>query len=165
VYIKSNGEAQKFSVFEFENNSESRVANDFSTWLEESCANARRSYGKEKWEEILQGPRPFDSREKGIVEARSKIAWRDLGIDRQGFHIIEIANRGNRTLPAITLGVRSKDSQLNGAIRLAIRNVNPGQTLVIHADCYKGLVAPEDIEIYSLPDPQPEDREYYWEFG
>ncbi len=24
---------------------------------------------------------------------------------------------------------------------------------------------PEELEAFSLPDPQPEDRDYYWEFG
>jgi hypothetical protein len=27
------------------------------------------------------------------------------------------------------------------------------------------LISPQEIEIFGLPDPKPEDRDYYWEFG
>jgi len=88
-----------------------------------------------------------------------------LGIDQEGYHIFEITNAGRLPLPVLTVGARSKDGRLNGAIRLNIAHVPPGKTEVVHANCYKDLVPSGEIEIFDLPDPKPEDREYYWEFG
>jgi hypothetical protein len=62
-------------------------------------------------------------------------------------------------------GARSKDGRLNGAVELKVSHVRPGQTAVLRADCHKDLVRPEESERFSLPDPQPKDREYYAEFG
>lgn len=65
----------------------------------------------------------------------------------------------------LTVGARSKDGRLNGAIRLKIGHVGPGQTAVLHVDCYKDFRPPQEIETFALSDPGPEDREYYSEFG
>ena len=67
-------------------------------------------------------------------------------------------------LPALTIGVRSKDQELNGLIRLNVSRVGPGQVSVLNVGCYKKLVPPEEIEVFAVPDPQPEDRNYYYEF-
>ena len=92
-----------------------------------------------------------------MIEARRRIQCRVLGIDAEGNHILEIINAGRRSLPALTMGLRSKDGQLNGAIRLNIKHIGPGQTAVLHADCYKNLVSPLEVEVFALPDPKPED--------
>lgn len=42
--------------------------------------------------------------------------------------------------------------------------IGPGETRVVEPGCYKEFVAPEDTEVFDLPDPGPEDREQYWEF-
>jgi len=93
--------------------------------------------------------------------ARQEIRWQVLGVDQEGDHIFEITNASNRTLPVFTLGVRSKDGRLNGARVLDIACVHPGETATLHVDCYKGLVSPNEIEIFDLPNPGPEERQYF----
>lgn len=165
VYLKRPSNSGLFPVFEFESDLEEEAAPSFDDWLSASCAIARNKYGKAKWAEILRGPKPFNGEERGIVEARRLMRWRVLGIDADGNHVFEVSNDGRRTLSALTVGVRSKDGRLNGAIRLDVRKLNPGQTALLHANCYTDLVAAQDVEVFPLPDPKPEDRDYYWEFN
>lgn len=165
VYMKRGAGSAEGAVFESEADTEEKVADRFEEWLMGACAHARSQYGREKWEEILRGPEPFTPEEQEVIEARRHIHWRVLGIDTDGNHIFEVTNGGGRTLPVLTVGVRSRNGRLNGAIRLKIGHVGPGQTAVLHADCYKDLMPPDEIELFSLPDPQPEDRDQYWEFG
>ena len=68
-------------------------------------------------------------------------------------------------LDYLTLGVRSSDRHLNGALRLHIAGVNPNSSEILTIDCYKGLVEPQMIELFELPEPRPEDREFYWELS
>jgi|SRR5882724_5622651 len=165
VYVKLESNSTELPVFEFESGSEEKVADDFEEWLRESCAHARNTYGKEKWAEIVRGPEPFTVEEQEVIEARRAIQWRVLGIEAGGNHIFEVTNASGRALPMLTVGVRSKDRRLNGAVLLKIGHIGPGQTGIVHADCYKDLVSPHEIEAFALPDPQPEDREQYAELG
>ena len=139
------------------------MAENFEEWLAASCARARKTYGKEKWAEILRGPEPFTPDEFEVIKTRQRIRWRVLGIDTDGNHIFEITNASNRTLPVLTVGLRSRDRHLNGAVRLKIGHIGPTQTGVLHVDCYKDLVSPHEIEAFALPDPRPEDRERFEE--
>jgi hypothetical protein len=164
VFVKPSADVSKFSILEVELGKKKKVADDFAEWLSESCAEARADYGREKWGEILRGPAPFSVEEEQIVETRRRIRWRITGIDSSGDHIFEITNSGSRALPFLTLGVRSKDRHLNGAIRLRIGAIGPGETAVVRADCYKDLVSPQEVEVFSLPEPRPEDRDFYGEF-
>jgi len=163
VYVKPESGAAELPIFEFEEDSEERVANGFEEWLRASCARARKTYGKKKWAEVLRGPAPFTSEEEKILEVRRLMRWRVLGIDRNGDHIFEVTNGGHRPLNALTVGVRSRDRRLNGAVRLNTAHIEPGKTDVMRRDCYKKFVRPEEIETFSLPDPKPEDRDDYWE--
>jgi hypothetical protein len=165
VYVKPQSDSIGFPVFELGSDFERKVADDFEAWLTESCANARRTYGRRKWAEIINGPAPFTAEEQSISMARRAIQWRVLGVDAIGNHIFEVSNESGRTLPVLTVGIRSKDRRLNGAVLLKVRHIGPGQTGIVHASCYKGLVSPGEIEAYALPEPQPEDREQYAEFG
>ncbi len=164
VYVKPPSGSFTFPIFEFELDEEEKAADDFEAWLTASCARARKSYGKTKWAEILRGPKPFTQDEQNVIEARRQFSWRVVGIDAERNHIFEVTNAGNRMLPVLTIGLRSKDKQLNGAIRLKVGNINPGQTAMLHADCYKDLKPADEMEAFELPDPQPEDRDYYHEF-
>lgn len=165
VYVKPGSSSTGVPVFEFESGSEEKVADDFEGWLRESCALARNAYGKEKWARIVRGPKPFTKAEQEVVEARRAINWRVLGVDAYGNHIFEVTNGSGRALSVITVGIRSLNGRLNGAVLLKIGHIGPGQTGTVHAGCYRGLVSPSEIEIFALPDPQPEDRERYAEFG
>jgi hypothetical protein len=163
VYVKESPEDQQVPIFEREVGPEEKVADSFEEWLRQSCAEARDAYGREKWAEILRGPAPFTDEEQQIIEARRQITWRILGIDRDGDHIFEVSNNANRRLRVLTIGARSKDRRLNGAIRLNIEDIPPGQAAILRAGCYKDLIPPQEIEVFSLPDPCPEDRELYQE--
>jgi hypothetical protein len=139
------------------------VASGFEEWLSAACATARKSYGKRKWASILRGPKPFSGEEKEMIAARRLMRWEVLGIDNSGKHIFKVTNAGNQVLGALTVGVRSKDKRLNGAVRLRVQKIGPGETALLHVDCYKDLVPPKEIEVFALPDPSPEDRDFYWE--
>lgn len=162
VYIKRDMNASLMPIFEFES-AEEKVADDFEVWLRESCDISRSRY-KKNWNSILLGPKPFTWEEQKIVETRRNIKWRILGIDDQKNHIFEVKNLGDRYLPYLTVGLRSKDRQLNGAVRLDVYNIGPGQTGILYVDCYKNLVSPGEIQAFELPDPRPEDRDFYYEF-
>jgi len=163
IYVKADLNFDELSIFEFQDGSEEKVADNFAEWLNKSCARARCRYSKKKWAEILNGPKPFTAEEQEIIQTRQQIQWRVLGTDSTGDHIFEVTNAANRTLPVLTVGVRSKDNRLNGAVLLKIGDLRPGQTILLHADCYKEFVSPNETEIFALPDPQPEDREFYSE--
>ncbi len=165
VYVKPGSNSAELPIFEFESGSDEKVADDFKEWLTESCAHARSTYGKEKWAEIVRGPEPFTVEEQEVIQARRGIQWQVMGIDAGGNHIIEVTNASGRAIPVLTVGIRSKDRRLNGAILLKIGHIGPGQSGMVHAGCYKGLVSAHEIEVFALPDPQPEDRERYAELG
>jgi hypothetical protein len=162
IYVKPTNTA-KLPIFSFEDGCEEMAAENFEDWLTNNCAEVRKRYSKNEWAAIMRGPDPFKEEEKRIIETRRLIRWRVAGIDSDGNHIFEVSNMGQLTLPALTLGVRSKDRRLNGAVYLKIGHVAPGQSTIVHADCYKNLVPPSEIEIFSLSDPKPEDREYFFE--
>jgi hypothetical protein len=163
VYVKARSKSTELPIFEFESGSEENVADSFEEWLTESCAHARNTYGKESWAEVVRGPEPFTVEEQALIEARGAIQWQVQGIDTEGNHIFRVTNRSGRALPVLTVGIRSKDRRLNGAILLNIGNIGPGETGVVHVGCYKDLVSAGEIEAFALPDPQPEDRQRYAE--
>ena len=117
------------------------------------------------WSKIVRGPDPFSPRELKVIEARRQISWQVLGIDPEGRHIVTVANSGSLTLPVLTVGVRSLDRRLNGALRLNTSEVGPGRTAVLHVSCYQGLLPPDQLELFTLPDPEPEDRMQYVELA
>jgi hypothetical protein len=165
VYVGAVSGLAEYRIVEVEAGRIERVSGGFEAWLTACCTRARNAYGAEKWTDILRGPEPFTSEEIGRVEARRAMRWRVLGIDAGGNHVFEVTNASCRTLPVLTVGVRSMDGRLNGAVRLKIRHLDPGQTMVLHADCYKDLIPPDKIEVFAIPEPQPEDRDWYGEFG
>jgi len=164
VYFKVPAGSGSSSLFEYEDRTEIDLKKDFEDWLSASCQMAKGTYSKAKWNEIKRGPSPFSDEERKIVQTRSRLHWKILGIDAERNHIFEVRNDGERKLHWLTIGLRSRDGNLNGAVRLDVGGVGPGQTAVVHHDCYKDFVPPEEIEAFPLPDPAPEDREYYYEF-
>ena len=161
VYVKPEPGEDEYPIYEFEVDTEDKVAENFEEWLTTSCARVRKQHSKAKWAEILRGPEPFTLKEIDVIEARRQIRWRVLGIDSFQTLIFEVKNTSSRTLAVLSVGIRSKNWQLNGAIRLKIGHIGPGLMDVVHADCYKDLVSPYEVEAFSLPDPRPEDREWY----
>lgn len=144
------------------------VANGFETWLTKACESARRSFTKKEWRAIEKGPPPFSDQEKRIVEARRKFRWRVVGPSGNGDIRFEVHNGADMVLPFLSVGIRGKrrdtDSMLEGGVWLSVESVLPGQTAVIEKDCYKDAVEPQDVVAFEKPDPDPEDRDRYWEF-
>lgn len=140
-----------------------QVADGFEEWIESRSALARKEYSRKKWAEILRGPRPFSPEELSTLEARRLITWEVVGIEATGEHAIKVSNRSVRQLPRLTIGARSKDGRLNGGVILKTEHVRPGETSILHVNCYKDLRPPEEIELFDLPEPGPEDRDYYAE--
>jgi hypothetical protein len=72
-------------------------------------------------------------------------------------------------LPYLSIGVCGKmrppnTGPLKGGAYLPVASIRPGETKVVEKGCYKEFIAPQDVEVFALPDPGPEDREQYWEF-
>ncbi len=141
-----------------------KEAGTFEEWLQRSCRAAKNRFKKSEWRAIVEGPAPFSNREKAIVEARRKFSWRTVGISKDGDLIFEVHNGSDMVIPYLSIGVREKQGPCIGGISLPVFSVMPGQTRIIHRDCYKDRHRPDEIEVFAKADPGPEDRQFYWEF-
>ena len=154
-------------VFEWTEEGIEQVANSFEEWITMRCEDARNSYSEEEWEEIVNGPKPFTSEEKQIVEARKKFKWELIGFTEDGNLKIKVENNSNLTLPYLTIGFQGKYDEHNsmqGAVWLDVSEVKPGQERVLSHSGYKEIVDRENVELYQLEDPIPEERSRFWEF-
>lgn len=150
-------------VFEMELGRWDRVADSFESWLDRSCAAARAKIRASDWQQIIAGPEPFSPREQQIVDARQQFEWRVLDVNAAGEHGIEIINRSTLVLPVLTLGVRSRDRRLNGAVWIDVSGIAPGERAIIRRSLYRGLVESSELEVFEFEQPQPEDRESFRE--
>jgi hypothetical protein len=145
-----------------------KTADGFEEWLTKKCKSAKGLFSKRQWSGIEAGPPPFSEKEQEIMEARRHYRWRALGPTESGDMRFEVSNGSKINLPYLTIGVRGKlrdkSDVLEGGAWLPIAQISPGQTQVVETNCYKDLVDPKDVETYAEPDPDPEDRELYWEF-
>jgi hypothetical protein len=171
VYFKESLLAQnkESPVFEWRHDQGiQQVADGFEEWLRDKCEWARRTFTKKEWRSIENGPLPFNDLEKRIVEARRRFRWRVAGISHNGDIQFEVHNGSDMVLPYLTIGIRGnrRDSNdtLSGGVWLPVSEVFPGQTAVLEKSCYKEWVDPRDIVAFEEPDPEPEDRDRYWEF-
>ena len=141
----------------------------FADWLQAKCTWARKQYKKKEWQVIQHGPPPFDEREQAILEARRLYRWQVVGVAPNEDLKFEIYNGSSMVLPYLTVGIRGKlrppkTGPLHGGGYLPAASIQPGETSIVEYDCYKQFIAPEDTEVFELPEPGPEDREQYWEF-
>jgi hypothetical protein len=142
-----------------------RAADGFEVWLEQCCRRARKRYSKQRWAEIVRGPEPLTPFELQIVEARRRYRWRATGVAKNGNVQFEVHNGSKMRLPYLSIGIDDEDGVLGGGgVFLPVGKIMPGETKTIAVDCYKDTVPPERIKAFALPDPGPEDREFYWEF-
>lgn len=140
------------------------IADSFEAWLRRRFRSARRQYSPSQWREVVRGPSPFSRRELAIVAARRKFRWERTGVSPTGALRVKVTNDSNVVLPFLSIGVRSQVHRLQGGIWLPVGHVAPGTSAVVEHDGYKEQVRNEDVELFDLPDPQPEDRDRYWEF-
>ena len=146
-----------------------QTADGFLDWLKAKCTWARKQYKKKEWESIEHGPQPFTEQELAIVEARKHFRWKVVGVAPNGDLRFEIYNGSHTILPYLSVGIRGKlrppkSGPLDGGVWLPVSSIRRGETKIVEYDCYKQFVEPEDIEVFERPDPDPEDRDRYWEF-
>jgi len=146
-----------------------QTAESFEEWLKAKCAAAKSLFKKKQWGAIEKGPPPFSEQERAVVQARKRFQWRVVGVAPDGNLRFEVHNGSTMTLPFLSVGIRGelrppKNGPLNGGVWLPVSSVLPGQTKIIEKGCYKDLVDPDKVEAFDQPDPEPEDRDRYWEF-
>lgn len=132
----------------------------FEDWLKRSVAACKRLYSAEQWAEILKPPAPFTDREEEIVEALPHFLFRKVGVTPDGNVLIEIENRSSLELSSLTIGVRS-ETGMQGAATLRIAGLAPGTKRTLEENLYRGAMDPQQVELFSLPLPDAEDRPYY----
>lgn len=137
----------------------------FDQWLADAYRAIQARYPKKQWKAIVEGPPPFDAEEASMVEARAKFVWRNLGADANGDLLIEIENQSERSIPRFSLGARSLDRRLHGGLHLDVAAIAPGSKAVLTRSCYKDHYPADQMELFDLPQPGPEDREYYFELS
>jgi hypothetical protein len=71
-----------------------------------------------------------------------------------------------RSIPYLTLGIRDRaGAVLEGAVWLDVGHIGPGMAGLVSKDCYKDRIAGDQLVPFDLPEPIPEKRDRYWEFG
>lgn len=157
-------------VFEWHQNQGLRkTASGFEQWMEDKCTASRNLFKKKQWTAIEKGPLPFSEQEKAIVDARKQFRWRVVGVAPSGDLRFEVYNGSTTNLSYLSVGICGemqppKSGTLNGGVWLPVSSVSPGDTRIIEKDCYKNLIDPSAVKVFEQPDPEPEDRERYWEF-
>jgi hypothetical protein len=162
-------EGQESPVFEQFTNRFCRTADSFEMWLKAKSDSARKRFKKHEWNAIVKGPAPFTAEESERAKARRLFKWRIIGISTNDDLCFEIHNGSSMTLPYLSIGIRGnlrppKHGPLTGGVFIPVSTISPGMTKVIEVDCYKKFISPVDTEAFELADPEPEDREEYWEF-
>ena len=100
------------------------------------------------------------------MEARRSFRWELIGFSEDGDALFEVQNNSKRILPFLTVGIRDSGQKiLTGSVWLDVGNIEPGSKGVVKKDCYKDRIPPDQLEPFDLPDPIPEKKEAYWEFG
>ncbi len=151
-------------VYESGRNGFRRAGDTFDSWLRLRAERTRSRYKKHEWEKIRCGPDPFTEQELGVVQARRLFRWRVLGFSNNGDIRFEVTNGSCIRLAYLSIGIRAKDGRLDGGVWLPVASIAPGETAVVEKAAYKDLLDRSNVEVYSRPDPDPEDRERYWEF-
>jgi hypothetical protein len=161
--ILSGGQSK---VFQMRGKNFEESDNSFSVWLRKSYDLVKAKYSPTKWQKIINGPKPFTPEEMRIVEARKKFIWQHVGFADNGDAIFEVENRSAISLPFLSIGVQGKGgSILIGGVYLRVGAIPPNTKAEITQDCYKAQLSAANFEAFPKPDPIPEKREAYWEFG
>jgi hypothetical protein len=162
---KGDWQGGELPILEWHGGHQQKIADCFEAWLRMRCAKARKSYGKKGWEKILEGPEPFSPEELAILDARRRFSWRLVGFAPDGDMLLEIRNGSDRSPPRLSVGARSKDDKLHGGLHVDVSGLAPGETRTFKLNCYRQFYPPDQMELFSRPDPNPWERESYSEFG
>jgi hypothetical protein len=135
------------------------IASSFSEWL---TRGATALMSQQYSTGVSETAATFSEHEEMIVQLRKLFRWRIIGRTEK-FVVINITNESSGTLNCITLGVRSIDRSLNGAVKVDVRDLAAGMSKNINTDCYSDLVHPSQVELFNLPEPTPGTRSTYFE--
>jgi hypothetical protein len=139
---------------------------NFPDWLKTSYELVKSKYTQSKWQKLVAGPKPFSPEEIQVVEARRNFAWKLVGFSEDGSANFEVKNNSIRTLPYLSIGIQGKGGRiLVGAVWLNVGHIQPGEKAVVTKDCYKDRISRDELEPFDLPEPIPEKKDRYWEFG
>ncbi len=136
------------------------VASSFSEWFSLCATELLSRYPSMRDGEAVAA---FSEQEQLIVRSRKQYQWHITGCTDK-FVVVNITNASDTTLDCITLGVRSIDRRVNGAVKVDVRDLAVGMSKDTSLDCYSDLVDPFQVELYNLPDPTPGTRSMYFEF-
>ena len=167
----------RVEVVVFGNNAlDSQNCLDWKTWTVCFGSNlplARFGYtgGSYRANQVTIRPLQCENRLTGKIECEIQLIWPQpdwcflSGEDLR----FEIYNGSKMILPYLSFGIRGKlrppkNGPFEGGAFLPVASIFPGETAIIEKGCYKELIAPNDTEIFELPEPGPEDRDQYWEF-
>ena len=139
---------------------------NFSEWLKSSYQWAKSKYSRRQWDLVLKGAPPFTDHEQKIVEARSQFHWKHIGFAENGDALFEVENKSKMVLPFLSIGIKDCDEEiLIGGAWLNVGHIRPGEKKTVSTDCYKDRILPEKLVFFTKPNPVPEQRDKYWEFG
>lgn len=136
----------------------------FADWLKARYDAERSSHSATEWNAITDGTIDFNDKEKKIIEARKHFHWEVIGRSDDGNFIFKITNLSSITLPYISIGMRSRDRSLNSKLWIPVSDLEPSCTKIIEKEVYGASINPNLLEVYELPEPNPLDKEKYWEF-
>jgi hypothetical protein len=151
-------------VYELVEGVPEEVAFDFSSWLEICAADCREEYGTDEWARLERGPDPFTADEEAIVEARKRFSWDLVGGGADRGLRFRIRNGSDRTLPALTIGVRHKDGAVEARLPVDVSRIGPGEEQIVEVPGYATL-EPQDALAFELPAPTPATRDAYAELA
>lgn len=138
----------------------------FSEWLIAAYDWAKSKYSQKQWNRIVDGPKPFSLEEMRVVEARRLFRWKLIGFAEDGDALFEVENCSRMALPFLTIGIRDIQQRiLTGGVWLNVGHIEPGAKAVVKKDCYKDRIPADQLEAFDRPDPIPEKKAAYWEFG
>jgi hypothetical protein len=151
--------AGKKGIFVWTGSRLRQISEDFDVWFRKSFQKAKRDIRKAYWPILRRLPVPFSAIEKEIAEAISRHTFSKIAVEPSGNLRVGIKNESDRTISWVEMGVSAPT--LLGAISLDVRDLKPGGTKIISRDCYKDMVSPESVSLFTFPKPTPEDR---WAF-
>lgn len=158
------GEASR--VFSVSKKKATELYPGFSEWFFAAYTWAKSKYSAKQWASIVKGPAPFSEQEVAVVDARRHFEWKLVGFSDDGDALIEVSNNSTMVLPYLTIGVSGVGQTiLVGGAWLDIGHIKPGSRAVVKVDCYKDQIPADLLELFPRPDPIPEKKEAYWEFG
>ena len=143
-----------------------KEASSFLDWFSVSYNCLVGSYKKNDWKKIVSGPSPFSQEEIELLKLKKNIVWQDMGLEGESSQrIFSVENRNSSgVVKWLTIGVKSIDKRLNGAIYLDIEGVKEGETVNITNSCYSELYDPRKLETFPIDMQGPEEREYFIDF-